>query len=96
MYIVRDVFQTKPGTAKELVKKFKTTLPFIEEFGLKEPRIMTDVVAGYWTVVLEYGTEDIASLEKTRGFTSRPEVSEAMKGYMELVVGGRREIYRVE
>jgi hypothetical protein len=53
MYLVRDIFQCKPGKAKELVKKFKQTIPYMEKQHLKNVRIMTDIVANYWTVVLE-------------------------------------------
>jgi hypothetical protein len=96
MFLVRDVFQTKPGMAKELVKKFKKTFPVMEQEGFKNLRIMTDAVAGFWTVVLEYSVNNLSEMEKTKGFTSRPDVIEAMKGYMDLVTGGRREIYRIE
>jgi hypothetical protein len=53
MYLIRDTFQCKPGMAKELVKKFKQTIPFMQEQNLKDARIMTDVVSNYWTVVLD-------------------------------------------
>lgn len=96
MYIVRDVFQTKPGMAKELVAKFKKSSKYMEEAGFGNVRIMTDVVASYWTVVLEYGTDNIADVESARGFTSRPEVKDIMKNYMDLVIGGHREIFKVE
>ena len=64
--------------------------------GMKNPRIMTDVVAGYWTVVLELEVESLASFEKLSGFTSKPEVKEIMKDYMALILFGHREIFRVE
>jgi hypothetical protein len=96
MYLVRDVFRTKPGMAKELVKKFKQTFPFMEKAGFKSPRIMTDAVASYWTVVLEGEVESLAEFEKHEGFTSQPEVKDIMKDYMELVETGYREIFKME
>lgn len=53
MLLIRDVFRTKPGKAKELVKKFIQVVPFMQQQGFNNTKIMTDVVAGYWTVVLQ-------------------------------------------
>ena len=96
MYLVRDTFNCKPGMAKELVKKFKQTIPFMEEQNLKNVKIMTDVASNYWTVVLEGEVNSLAEFENRRGFTSKQEVQEIMKDYMNLVEGGRREIFQIE
>jgi len=42
MYLTWDIFQFKPGMAKELVKIFKQTIPFMEEQNLKDVRIMNN------------------------------------------------------
>ena len=96
MYLIRDTFKCKPGKAKELVNKFKQTIPFMEEQNLKNIKILTDVVSNYWTVVLESEVETLAEFENRRGFTSKPKVQEIMKDYMTLVEGGKREIFRIE
>ena len=96
MYLIRDTFQCKPGMAKELVKKFKQTIPFMEEKHLKNVRLMTDVAANYWTVVLEGEVNSLAEFENHKGFTSQPKVKEIMKDYMTLVEGGKREIFNIE
>ena len=96
MYLIRDTFRCKPGMAKELVNKFKQTVPFMEEKNLKNTKILTDVVSNYWTVVLESEVETLAEFENRRGFTSQPKVIEIMKDYMTLVEGGKREIFRIE
>lgn len=96
MYLVRDTFQCKPGKAKELVNKFKQTIPFMEEQHLKNVKIMTDVVSNYWTVVLEGEVESLATFENHKGFTSQQKVKDIMAGYMDLVEGGKREIYQIE
>ncbi len=96
MYLVRNVFRTKPGMTKELVKKFKQTFPFIETAEAKNPRVMTDAVAGYWTVVFEYEIESFSAFDKQEGFTSKPEVKDIMMGYMDLVETGYREIFKIE
>ncbi len=96
MYLVRDTFNCKPGKAKDLVKKFKLTSPFMEEQHLKNVRIMTDIVSDYWTVVLEGEVNSLAEFENHRNFTSQQQVKEIMAGYMDLVEGGKREIFQIE
>ena len=97
MYIVREVFNTKPGKAKELVKKFKQAAPHFEKDGLTKMRIMTDMVSTYWTVVMEFEVNDLGEFANAvRGGTSQPEVAKIMDGYMDLVQGGHREIFVVE
>ena len=96
MYLVRDVFQTKPGKAKDLVKLFKDVNKFIPKEGIGKTRVMTDVVSNYWTVVQEIEIESLTVWEKMSGFTSKPEVREILKDYMTLVEGGHREIFKIE
>jgi hypothetical protein len=96
MYLVRDIFQCKPGKAKELVKKFKQTIPFMEVQNFKNIKIMTDVVSSYWNVVIEGEVESLSEIENHKGFTSQEKVKEIMTGYMDLVEGGKREIFQVE
>jgi hypothetical protein len=57
---------------------------------------MTDTVAGYWTVVCETEVEDLKTYFDMGASRPSPEAEEAMKGYMDLVNGGRREIFRIE
>jgi hypothetical protein len=97
MYLIRDVFTTKPGRAKDLVAKFKEASPHMKALGGHSLRVMTDTVAGYWTVVMETEVEELeAYFAHLRDRTSHPEIEKAMSGYMELVVGGHREIFRIE
>lgn len=97
MYVVRDVFRCKPGKAKELVAIFKQVLSNAErEDGFRNARVMVDAIADYWTVVIEADIESLAQFEKhSTEFGARAEVREAMRGYMDLVDGGHREIWRV-
>lgn len=97
MFVVKDIFRCKPGKAKELVAKFRKTISSMEQLdGFSNVRILVDAVADYWTVVVE---ADVASLEQferhMREFGTRADVREAMDGYLDLVEGGRREIYRI-
>lgn len=98
MYLVREVFKAKPGKAGALVKMFKAAAPHFEKTeGVKNTRIMTDIVTDYWTVVMESDVEDVgAFIKNLRSGTASPELTEIMKGYMDLVAGGHREIYLLE
>ena len=98
MYLIREVFNAKPGKAKELVKKFKLSVPHFEKAGEgKIFKIMTDAVSNYWTVVFEFETDDMGKFfANLRGGTASPELQEVMKGYIDLVEGGSREIFLLE
>jgi hypothetical protein len=98
MYLVREVFHTKPGKAKELVKKFKQAAQYFENDGMKSLKVMTDIATTYWTVVMEYEVEDLAEFAKEvrGGGKPQPEVEKIMEGYMDLVEGGHREIFLIE
>ena len=97
MYVIRDVFRCKPGQAKELAARFKRVIPILErDDGFRRTRVMVDAVADYWTVVIEGDVESLAEFEQhLTQFGARPEVREIMSGYMDLVEGGHREIWRV-
>ncbi len=97
MYLIRDVFRAKPGRAKNLVSAFKQAAPFMEAEGFKNIKVMTDIVATYWTVVLQQEVESLDLFEKNlKGATTKPQVAEIMKGYMDNVEGGHREIFKLE
>jgi hypothetical protein len=96
MYLIRETFQCKPGMAKDLVKKFKQTIPYMKEQNFRNTKVLTDVASNYWTVVLESEVETLTDFENVKGFTSLPKVREIMKDYMTLVEGGKREIFNIE
>jgi hypothetical protein len=98
MYLIREVFKAKPGKAKELVKKFKAATPIFEKSGEgQNHKILTDVVAGYWTVIMQWETDDLGKFAANlRSTTGSPELGEIMKGYIDLVEGGHREIFLIE
>lgn len=98
MYLIREVFQAKPGKAKDLVKMFKLAAPHLEKSqNISNMKIMTDVVSNYWTVVVETETPDIgAFFTNLRTATMSDEIKDIMKGYMDCVEGGRREIFMIE
>jgi hypothetical protein len=81
-----------------MVQKFLALDKLGRQIGLGPMRVMTDLSAErYWTVVSEM---EVESLEKYAEMTKKAmdvkEFQEAMKGYHDLVVEGRREIYTIE
>ncbi|HEV7588157.1 MAG TPA: hypothetical protein VGO40_08480 [Longimicrobium sp.] len=97
MLLIRDVFRCKPGKSAELARRLQQTIPSTEaEDGFRNSRVLLDYVGAYWTVVLEGEVEELSHFEHhMRGYASRPEVQEAMRGYTDLVEGGYREIFRI-
>jgi len=92
MYVVRETFTAKPGMASALAKRFKALLPMMPEW---KARLLTDVIGDFNTVVLEVEVENLATYERMMAdLASREDVREAMKGYTDLYLTGRREIFR--
>jgi heme-degrading monooxygenase HmoA len=98
MYQIREVFQAKPGKAKDLVKMFKQAAPHFEKIqGIKKVNVLTDIVSTYWTVVVEMETDNIGDFfSNLRSATMSDEIKEIMKDYMSCVEGGKREIFMIE
>ena len=102
MFVVREIMYCKPGKVRPMVEKFLGMSKLGEKVGIPRMRVMTDFTAErYWTVVAEMEVSDIQSFER---ILSSPQGSaedikqmdELMKGYHDLVQGGKREIYRIE
>ena len=97
MYVVRNIFKCKPGKAKNLIEKLKKANELMRGAGaVISERVLVDEVATFWTVVIETEVEDMAKFaESMQEYGSRADVQEAMAGYMDLVDGGYREIFRI-
>lgn len=97
MFVVRDVFKCKPGQAKNVIERFKKSMGLLESGeGFNGFRILVDYVASYWTVVLESEVEDLAQFDRhMREWGERADVQEVMRGYMDSVESGYREIFRI-
>src|SRR5262245_22002420 len=97
MYLVRDIFNAKPGKAKDLVAKFKQLEPYMKEMGMKGMRVMTDAVAEYWTVVAESEVESLdEDFDVGKGKRNDPGSGEIMQCYMDRGEGGGGEVFRIE
>lgn len=94
----RDVFHCQPGKAKDVVAMFKKFAAVLSQIGYAPTRIYTDVSGeNYWTVVLEQDISDLNDLaEMSRKTLTDPGVKDILKGYHQLVQGGRRELYKLE
>jgi hypothetical protein len=81
-----------------MVQKFLALDKLIRQMGFGPMRVMTDVTAErYWTVVSEMEVESLEKYtEMTKKSMEMKEFQEAMKGYHDLVVEGRREIYTIK
>jgi hypothetical protein len=98
MYMSREVMHCKPGKAKDLVAKFKKMGDAMKTRGFPTVRIYTDVSGeNYWTVVMEQEVEKIDDLaELSRKMSEDKELMKLMDGYHDLVINGRRELYKLE
>ncbi len=96
MFVIRNVFKCKPGKAKNLIEKLKKANELMKGAGaVMSERVLVDEVAAFWTVVIETEVEDMTKFaESMQEYGSRTDVQEAMAGYMDLVDGGYREIFR--
>jgi heme-degrading monooxygenase HmoA len=97
MYVVRDVFHCKPGQSKAVAEKLSSALSMMKKMpGYKSGRVLVDYVASYWTVVLETEVDTLEQFERAMNeYASSNEMREAMKGYMDMVHDGHREIFRI-
>ncbi|HEX6643734.1 MAG TPA: hypothetical protein VF037_03600 [Gemmatimonadales bacterium] len=102
MLVIREIFHCKPGKVRPMVEKFLAMARLSEKTGQGAMRIMTDFCAErYWTVVSEYEVPSMQAFEEMmagKGMTEEDarEYERIMEGYHDLMVGGRREIYRIE
>ena len=97
MFIVRDVFKAKPGKSKLLVSVFKEASQHMIKHGPKNIRVLTDVVADYWTVIWEFEVEEVDDYFKmNKSIDGDSAVYNSLEGYKEYIVDGHREIFKIE
>ena len=97
MYVVRDVFRCKPGHSKSIAERFKKSFSLMQKMkGFVSARVLVDYVTSYWTVVLEAEVESLAEFERQMTeYSNSKEFRKIMKGYMDEVDGGHREIFKI-
>jgi len=96
--MVRSVLNCKPGKVRELVGKFQALNTVLKDMNLSQFRLYTDVTGeAFWTLVAEREFETLASIEEAEAkLMADSRTQAAMEGYHDLVVSGRRSIYKVE
>ena len=99
MYLVRDIMYCKPGKVKPMIEKYRAMAKLSEQAGQGKMRVLTDFVGEqYWTIVSEMEVESIDKFMSMDGMD--PELMKQfealMKDYHELVLRGRREIFKIE
>ena len=102
MLRVREISYCKPGKVRAMLDKSLAMAKLMEQAGQGRMRIMTDFCAErYWTIVTEYEVASMAAFEEMmqgKGMTPEQgkQMESVMAGYHDLVVKGRREIYKLE
>ena len=93
MLVVREVFTAKPGLASKLAAMMKAANA---AYPAMKGRVLTDYAAQFNTVVLEAEVADMAEFERhMHEYQTNTALRETLKGYTDLWITGRREIYRV-
>lgn len=98
MYVIREVLHCKPGKVRAMSDKLRSLSATLKDMGHAPLRLLTDVAGEpFWTVVAEATVErieDFFAMEQT--LMANETLRKTMADYHELVVSGRREIYRIE
>ena len=93
MIIVRNSFTARPGQSSKLAAQLKEMAAAGK---LRNHRVLTDVTGEFNSVVMEYEVESVLEFEETfQKYTSDPQIREKAKGYTDLWITGKRELFRV-
>jgi hypothetical protein len=97
MILVRDVFRLKFGKAREAVAQWKQMGDLAKRSGfLGNPRILTDLVGPYYTLVMETTYDSLAAFDQElKKGMGNPEWHAAYERFTPLVESGYREIFTV-
>jgi hypothetical protein len=92
MIVVRNTFTAKPGQAGKLVTQMKAVAA---AGGLRNARFLTDLTGDFNQVVMEHEVESLSEIEALlKKYQTDPQVQEKAKGYTELWLTGKRELFR--
>ena len=96
MIRVRDVFQIEPEHMQDAKALVSRMVDALGEEGRGRFTIMTDLVADFFTLVLESDHEDLAAFESAFGsIMSNPDAREVYVRFRSTIAGGRREIFTI-
>jgi hypothetical protein len=93
MILIRNTFTAKPGNAGKLAAHLKEMATLGQ---LRNPRVLTDFVADFNTVVLEHEVDSLADFETLIArYGSDPQMREKAGAYFDLWRTGKRELFRI-
>jgi hypothetical protein len=93
MYIVRETFTAKPGKASALARLLKQVMAEMADLKV---RVATDYIGPFNTVIVDVETEDLATFDRVmEEYATRTDIHEKMKGYTDMYVTGKREVFRI-
>jgi len=93
MILVRNSFIARPGQAGKLAAQLKE---MARAGNLTNSRVLTDLTGDFNHVVLEHEVESASAFEDLmQRYASDPQVREIAKGYTELWITGRRDLFRI-
>ena len=98
MYVIREVLNCKPGKVRQMLEKFRSISTVLKEMGQEPMRLLTDVAGEpFWTIIAEAKVEKIDDFfAMEHALMSNATLQKVMADYHDLIVSGRREIYRLE
>ncbi len=93
MYVIRNTFVAKPGSASKLAAQLKDA---VAAFQMPDARVLTDLTGDFNRVIMEYTAGSLDEFEKKmQEIMASPTYRERMAGYTEHCITGSREILRV-
>jgi hypothetical protein len=97
MILVRDVFRLKFGKARDALAVMKEMLEQGKRSGMMSPpRVLTDLVGPYYTVVMESTAQDLQAWETdTRKVLGDSAMHAIYQKFIPLVDSGYREIFTI-
>lgn len=96
MIVVREVFHLHYGKAREAIALARQMISASPALGGGRPRLLTDAVGRYYTLVMELEYESLTAFESALAAEfSGGTMRDLNARFAPLVMEGRREVYRV-
>ncbi len=97
MIVVRNVFRMKFGVARDAVALFQEGIALTRSigFGSGAPRLLTDLVGPFYTLVLEHTFESLAEWERSAPVMNQPEWKAWYAKVVPVMESGYREVFTV-
>ena len=96
MILVRDVFRLKFGKARDALATWKELGEQAQRAGMPKPRILTDFVGPYYTLVMETSYADLGTWEKELRTVMDDKFRAAYQKFTPLVESGYREVFTIQ